>query len=120
MARNDKSEESCGKVENQTQVSHFPTAISYVRKPNGKTGGLRRSAGCFFDITLRLLAPHFLLRKALLPADLLESVPSDSGDSKRRFRQRASGKANPWKLALQSCGPHARLADLGRKMARQF
>ena len=82
MARNDKSEESCGnggvvesvesqnqaspsfhspleispkageiptfpqlrrlrrgKVENQTQVSHFPTAFSYVRKPNGKQAG---------------------------------------------------------------------------------
>jgi hypothetical protein len=78
MARNDKSEESCGnggavesvesqnqaspsfhspleispkageiptfpqlrrlrggKVENQNQVSHFPTAFSYVQKPNG-------------------------------------------------------------------------------------
>ena len=30
-----------GKVENQTQVSHFPTAFSYVGKPNGKQGGLR-------------------------------------------------------------------------------
>ena len=82
MARNDKSEESCGnggavesvesqnqaspsfhspleisprtgeiptfpqlrrlrrgKVENQTQVSHFPTAFPYVRKPNGKQAG---------------------------------------------------------------------------------
>jgi hypothetical protein len=28
-----------GKVENQKQVSHFPTAISYVRKTNGKRAG---------------------------------------------------------------------------------
>ena len=28
-------------MENQKQVSHFPTAISYVRKPERKTGGLR-------------------------------------------------------------------------------
>src|SRR6266516_1395730 len=28
-----------GKVENQKQVSHFSTAISYARKPNGKQAG---------------------------------------------------------------------------------
>jgi hypothetical protein len=28
-----------GKVENQRQVSHFPTAFSYVRKPNEKQVG---------------------------------------------------------------------------------
>jgi len=28
-----------GKVENQKQVSHSPTAISYVRNPNGKRAG---------------------------------------------------------------------------------
>src|ERR1700704_1783409 len=28
-----------GKVENQKQVSHFPTAISYVETPNGKRAG---------------------------------------------------------------------------------
>ena len=39
-----------GKVENQTQVSHFPTAFSYVRKPNERQAGFaprparRRSA----------------------------------------------------------------------------
>src|SRR6266487_2347852 len=44
-ARNDKSEESCGNggavgsVENQKQVSHSSTAISYARKPNGKQAG---------------------------------------------------------------------------------
>jgi hypothetical protein len=28
-----------GKLENQKQVSHFPTAFSYVRNPNGKQAG---------------------------------------------------------------------------------
>ncbi len=28
-----------GKVENQKQVSHFPTAFPYVRKPNEKQAG---------------------------------------------------------------------------------
>src|SRR5882724_1044586 len=28
-----------GKVENQNQVSHFPTAFFYVQKPNGKRAG---------------------------------------------------------------------------------
>jgi hypothetical protein len=30
MARNEKNEESCGKEENQKQVSHFPTAIPFL------------------------------------------------------------------------------------------
>src|SRR5256885_8500611 len=39
-----------GKVENQTQVSHFPTAFPYLRKPNGKQAGFaprpaRRGSG---------------------------------------------------------------------------
>ena len=30
-----------GKVENQKQVSHFPTAFSYMKEKTNKTGGLR-------------------------------------------------------------------------------
>jgi len=33
-----------GKVENQKQVSHFPTAFSYMKEKTNKTGGLRPSA----------------------------------------------------------------------------
>jgi hypothetical protein len=52
-----KAEESRGNggavesVENQKQVSHFPTAISHVRKPNGKRAGLRPEVNPWTETT---------------------------------------------------------------------
>jgi hypothetical protein len=38
-------DEADGKVENQKQVSHFPTAISFSQNENAEPGGLRPPPG---------------------------------------------------------------------------